>query len=108
MCRPSERTPLEKQLGAMIEKQVYARADVSKSIKGSEKEEYDRLKAKLAELSKDKPAETPVALAMTDLATTAAHASAQARQLAQSRQGGTCPRFPLNRELAGCRGEARR
>ena len=65
----SERSPLEKQLGAMIEKQVYARADVSKSIKGREKEEYDRLKARLAELSKDKPAETPVALAMSDLAT---------------------------------------
>jgi hypothetical protein len=65
----SERSPLEKQLGAMIEKQVYARADVSKSIKGKEKEEYDRLKARLAELSKDKPAETPVALAMSDLAT---------------------------------------
>lgn len=67
--RKEERTPLEKQLGAMIEKQVNARADVSKSIKGKEKEDYDRLKAKLAELSKTKPVEPPAALAMSDLDT---------------------------------------
>ena len=64
-----KRTPLEKQIGAMVEKQVYSRsADVSKLLKGAEKEQYDALKAKLSELTKEKPPEPPRALAMTDLA----------------------------------------
>src|SRR5262245_23681476 len=49
-----KRTPLEKQIAVMVERQVYAEMkDVSKSIKGAEKDQYDALKAKLAELSKD-------------------------------------------------------
>jgi hypothetical protein len=63
-----KRTPLEKQIGAMVEKQVYTRnADVSKSMKGAEKDQHDALKAKLAELTREKPPEPPRALAMTDL-----------------------------------------
>ncbi len=63
-----KRSPLEKQLGAMIEKQVYAPpANVAKSMKPAEKAEWEKLKDALAQLSKDKPAEVPVALAMTDL-----------------------------------------
>src|SRR5262249_5777675 len=67
---PSEnRTPLEKQIAAMVERQVYTRgADVSKSMKGAEKEQFDSLKAKLTDFQKDKPADPPPALAMTDLA----------------------------------------
>jgi hypothetical protein len=64
-----ELSPLEKQIRAMIAKQVYAHGDVSAKMKGAEKEEYDRLKAKLKELSKDRPADPPVALAMSDLPT---------------------------------------
>jgi hypothetical protein len=64
----AQRSPLEKQLGAMIEKQVNTRSlDVSKSLKPTEKEQSDALKAKLADLSKDRPADPPRAMAMTDV-----------------------------------------
>src|SRR5437763_10127705 len=55
----------------MVEKQVYSRSagDVSKNLKGAEKDQYDALKAKLAELTKEKQAEPSRAMAMTDLAT---------------------------------------
>ncbi len=67
---PTEtRTPLQRQLALMIEKQVYARGDISKSLKPTEKDQLDALKAKLAELSKDKPPEPAKAMAMTDLPT---------------------------------------
>ena len=62
------RDPLQKQLATMIEKQVYATRDISKSLKPAEKEKLAALNAKLAELSKDKPAAPPAAMAMTDLA----------------------------------------
>ena len=65
---PAEKlSPLHQQIRAMIAKQVYARGDVSAKLKGAEKEEYDRLKAKLKEYPK--PADLPVALAMSDLPT---------------------------------------
>ena len=65
-----KRSPLEKQIGVMVEKQVYGRnSDVSKDVKGAEKTQYDALKAKLAELTKEKPADPPRAHAMTDLPT---------------------------------------
>jgi hypothetical protein len=64
-----KRSPLEKQIGMMVEKQVYTRnSDVSRSMKGAEKEQHDALLAKLKELSKERPPEPPRALAMTDLA----------------------------------------
>ena len=62
-----KRTAVEKQIAMMVERQVYGRPDVTKSIMGAEKEQYDALKAKLADLSKQKPADLPRALAMTDL-----------------------------------------
>ena len=63
-----KRTPVEKQIAAMVEKQVYSEAkDVSKSLKGADKEKYESLKKQLAELSKDRPADPPVAMAMSDL-----------------------------------------
>ena len=62
------RTSLEKQIAVMVERQVYGRtADVSKSLKGAEKDEHDALKSRLAELTKEKPADPPRAQAMTDL-----------------------------------------
>ncbi|MCI0703552.1 MAG: DUF1549 and DUF1553 domain-containing protein, partial [Planctomycetia bacterium] len=64
----AKRTSFEKQIAVMVERQVYdTNKDVSKSIKGAEKKEYDGLKAKLAELSKGKPADPPPVMAMTDL-----------------------------------------
>ncbi|HJZ55810.1 MAG TPA: DUF1549 and DUF1553 domain-containing protein [Gemmataceae bacterium] len=63
-----KRTPFERQIGAMIEKQVYTRgADVSKSLKPAEKEQWDALKAQFVDLSKEKPADPPRAMAMTDV-----------------------------------------
>ncbi|HVL12970.1 MAG TPA: DUF1549 and DUF1553 domain-containing protein, partial [Gemmata sp.] len=66
---PEKLTPLEQQIRAMIAKQVYANGDVSAKLKGADKEQWTALKAKLAELSKDRPADPPVAMAMTDLPT---------------------------------------
>jgi hypothetical protein len=67
----AERTPLEKQIAVMVERQVYPEGkDVSKSIKGADKEKWDALKAKLAELSKDRPADPPRTMAMTDVGPT--------------------------------------
>jgi hypothetical protein len=62
-----KRSSVEKQIAVMVERQVYGKRDVTKSIKGAEKEKYDALRAKLAELAKEKPAEPPRAMAMTDL-----------------------------------------
>jgi hypothetical protein len=66
---PEKLSPLEQQIRAMIAKQVYAGGDVAAKLKGAEKDEWTALKAKLAELSKDRPAEPPVAMAMSDLPT---------------------------------------
>ena len=66
---PETRTPIQKQLATMIEKQVYARGDISKSLKPAEKEQLDALKLKLADLAKEKPPEPAKAMAMTDLPT---------------------------------------
>jgi hypothetical protein len=63
-----QRKPLEKQIAALVEKQVNTRTgDVSKSMKPEEKTEWDRLRTQLMELSKSKPTEPPRAMAMTDL-----------------------------------------
>jgi hypothetical protein len=64
----AERTPLERQIGAMVGKQVYApMANPSAGMTPAEKERWRALTAELAELSKDRPAERPRAMAMTDL-----------------------------------------
>lgn len=63
-----ERTPWQKQIAAMVEKQVYGeKVDWSKKMKGAEKDRYEALEKKLAELSKQKPADPPTAMAMTDV-----------------------------------------
>jgi hypothetical protein len=63
-----KRTPLEKQLAVMVDKQVKGiPGSAAKGMKPAEKSEVDRLKSRLAELSKDKPAEPPHAMTMTDL-----------------------------------------
>ena len=64
----AKRTPLERQIGAMVGKQVYApMANPSGGMTAAEKERWRALTAELAELSKDKPADPPRAMAMTDL-----------------------------------------
>ncbi|MBX9624558.1 MAG: DUF1549 and DUF1553 domain-containing protein [Gemmataceae bacterium] len=64
----AKRTPLERQIGAMVGKQVYApMANPSAGMSLAEKERWRALTAELAELSKDKPADPPRAMAMTDL-----------------------------------------
>ncbi|MBX9578795.1 MAG: DUF1549 and DUF1553 domain-containing protein [Gemmataceae bacterium] len=64
----AKRTPLERQLGAMVFKQVDSRsANVSGGMKPDERERWRALTAELAELGKDKPADPPRAMAMTDL-----------------------------------------
>jgi hypothetical protein len=64
----AKRTSLEKQIAALVEKQIYGKsADVAKALKGAEKEQYDALKAKLAALAKEKPADPPRAHVMADL-----------------------------------------
>ena len=67
----AERTPLERQIAAMVEKQVDTRsADISRSIKPAEKERWQSLTAKLVEATKERPADPPRAMAMTDLGPT--------------------------------------
>ncbi|MDY3561388.1 DUF1549 and DUF1553 domain-containing protein [Gemmata sp. JC673] len=63
------RTPIQKQLGQLIDKQVNVRGDVSKSLKPAEKERVAALKAQLAQWANEKPPEPPRAMAMTDLPT---------------------------------------
>jgi len=67
----AERTPLQKQMAAMVAKQVTADGkDVGKTMKGSDKEKWDALTAKLAAVAKDRPPAPPSAPAMTDTGTT--------------------------------------
>ena len=54
--------PLQKPLGQPVEAQVYG-DDLTRFIKGADKAEWDRLQAKLKELSQDKPADPPTACA---------------------------------------------
>ncbi|QDU22038.1 DUF1549 and DUF1553 domain-containing protein [Urbifossiella limnaea] len=63
----ANRTPLQKQMAAMVAKQVSADGkDVGKTMKGADKEKWDALAAKLAAVAKDKPADPPRVPAMTD------------------------------------------
>jgi len=61
----AKRTPLEKQIGAMIEKQVYPKADVSKQLNAAEKARWQELTAKLA--VSGRPPQPATAMAMTEL-----------------------------------------
>ncbi|HLW66563.1 MAG TPA: DUF1549 and DUF1553 domain-containing protein [Gemmataceae bacterium] len=64
-----KRTPLQKQLGAMVEKQVFGRStkDVGKVMKGAVKEQWDGMMKRMTELEKEKPPEPPLAMACTDV-----------------------------------------
>lgn len=63
----SEKTPLQKQICAMIEKQVYADDNgMFNGMKPEEKQKYEALKKRLAEFG-PKPAEPPRVMAMRDI-----------------------------------------
>jgi hypothetical protein len=63
-----QRTPLQKQIGFMVEKQVYTRSrDVSKSMKGQVKDQWQSMMKRMAEFDRDRPAAEPTAMACTDL-----------------------------------------
>jgi len=66
---PAEkRTPLERQLAAMVEKQVEVRGqDFSKKMKGDVKERWDELASRMSRLAKERPADPPAAMGMTDV-----------------------------------------
>ena len=67
-----KRTPLEEQLAAMVERQVYvANKDFSRSMKGEVKERWAVLAGQMARLAKEKPADPPAAMVMTDVGPTA-------------------------------------
>ena len=63
-----KRTPLQKQIAAMVEKQVFSRsADVSKSMKPPVKEKWQAMEKELSQYDKLKPTPLPTALACTDV-----------------------------------------
>ena len=63
-----QRTPLQKQLGAMVEKQVYSRSqNVSAKMKPPVKEQWQAMMKQMAEYEKQKPPGVPSALACTDV-----------------------------------------
>jgi hypothetical protein len=67
-----KRTPLQRQIGAMVAKQVYTRsANVSAKMKGPVKEQWEAMTKRMAELEKEKPPAPPTAMACTDLGPTA-------------------------------------
>jgi hypothetical protein len=62
-----ERTPLEKQIGALAYRQVALEFDREPALKGSERVRREELKRKLKELEKIKPVAPPTVLAATDV-----------------------------------------
>lgn len=70
---PSEqRTPWQKQIAAMVEKQVYsAKRFTPTQMKSPVKEKWEGMSKRMAELAKDKPADPPMAMVMTDVGATA-------------------------------------
>jgi hypothetical protein len=65
-----QRTPLQKQLAALVEKQVYSRYKVTAAqMPAADRPRWEELAKQLAELEKDRPGDPPTAMAMSDLAT---------------------------------------
>ncbi|MBX3400925.1 MAG: DUF1553 domain-containing protein [Gemmataceae bacterium] len=64
----AERTPWQKQIAAMVERQVFSARKFSPTqMKGDAKTKWEALAKQLAEHAKDKPADPPTAMAMTDV-----------------------------------------
>jgi hypothetical protein len=65
---PENRTPLQKQLALMVEKQITASpAEVAKTMKPAVKDEWEKLKGHMTALDRDRPPEPPTAMGMTDI-----------------------------------------
>ena len=63
-----KRTPLEKQLAVMVEKQVYNAAKFTPTqMKAPDREKWEGMAKRMAELSKDKPPEPPSVMGMSDV-----------------------------------------
>jgi hypothetical protein len=64
----ADRTPLQKQLEMLVEKQVYTRNKINPSqMKGPDREKWEGMAKRMAEYEKEKPSEPPAAMAMTDV-----------------------------------------
>jgi hypothetical protein len=64
-----ERTPLQRQLALLVEKQVYTRNKITAAqMKGvADRDKWEGMAKRMAELEKDRPADPPTVMAMTDL-----------------------------------------
>jgi hypothetical protein len=68
-----QRTPMQRQLAVMVEKQVITTGDeVAKSMKSEIKKEWEDLAKQLAEFAPQKPPGPPTAMTLTDLGPEAA------------------------------------
>jgi hypothetical protein len=64
----TERSPLEKQLAMLVERQVYSRAKVtSAQMPAADRAKWESMAKQMAELEKDRPADPPTAMCMTDV-----------------------------------------
>src|SRR5205085_11158578 len=63
-----DRTPLQKQLGLLVEKQVSTRNKTTAAqMKPADREKWEGMTKRMAECEKDRPPEPPAAMAMTDV-----------------------------------------
>jgi len=64
----AERSPLQKQLAMLVERQVNGRAKVAASqMPAAVKPQWETMTKRMAELEKERPPEPPVAMVMTDV-----------------------------------------
>lgn len=64
----AERTPLQRQLAMLVETQVYGRNKVTAAqMPAAARAKWEGMAKQMAEMEKDRPAEPPQAMAMTDL-----------------------------------------
>jgi len=64
----AKRSPLEKQLAMLVERQVYSRAKVTAAqMPAANKAKWEGMAKRMAELEKDRPANPPTAMIMTDV-----------------------------------------
>ncbi|HEY2911096.1 MAG TPA: DUF1553 domain-containing protein, partial [Gemmataceae bacterium] len=67
----SDRTPLQKQLAMLVGRQVYGRAKVTAAqMPAAMRSKWEGMAKELAKLEKERPADPPTALAMTDVGPT--------------------------------------
>ena len=62
------RTPLQRQLGMLVERQVYTRNKINPAqMPAADREKWTGMTKRMTELEKEKPADLPTAMTMTDL-----------------------------------------